>query len=38
VTRVIDASVAIKWVVQEPGTAEALALKAFFHTSKFSEK
>jgi len=24
---VIDASVAIKWVVQEPGTAEALALR-----------
>jgi predicted nucleic acid-binding protein len=24
---VIDASIAIKWVVQEPGTAEALALR-----------
>lgn len=26
-THVIDASVAIKWVVQEPGTHEALALR-----------
>ncbi len=26
---VIDASVAIKWVVEEPGTAEALALRRF---------
>lgn len=25
---VVDASVAIKWVVEEPGTAEALALRA----------
>ena len=28
-TLVIDASVAIKWVVEEPGTAEALALRRF---------
>ncbi|WP_043342456.1 type II toxin-antitoxin system VapC family toxin [Belnapia moabensis] len=28
-TVVIDASVAIKWVVEEPGTAEALALRRF---------
>lgn len=26
-TLVVDASVAIKWVVEEPGTAEALALR-----------
>lgn len=28
-TLVVDASVAIKWVVEEPGTAEALALRNF---------
>ena len=26
---VVDASVAVKWVVQEPGTAEALALRKY---------
>jgi predicted nucleic acid-binding protein len=28
-TLVVDASVAIKWVVEEPGTAEALALRRY---------
>jgi predicted nucleic acid-binding protein len=28
-TLVVDASVAIKWVIEEPGTAEALALRRY---------
>lgn len=29
ITLVVDASVAIKWVIDEPGTAEALALRRY---------